>query len=324
MYPRPIIEGFFVKTVEDLVFEIKGVLHPKDRYIAYLRYVPSDQLDGGFTKIYNLVDRQEFLSNRYPTYLWSSEVHGRVVQSVPHERVVQIFDPVEHLSLLRSGTKRMSALEEKSAEMAEILVKHTSITWTSIGLTGSLLVGNAREDSDIDLVVYGEHSGRSLYKRINRCPVIERYTGSELERHVEFRWGKLGQDTDVLAEIEQQKRLQGTFNGSEYFIRLVKHPQESAYRFGDRRFDFVEHLVCECTIMDDQHSIFTPCVYDVESASQPSLRQIVSFRGRFTEHVHTGDRVNVRGRMERVTEKQGRIYTRIVVGESPHDYLLPL
>ena len=36
---RP-IEGYFIVTQNDHIFEIKGLLHPKDRLIAYLRYIP--------------------------------------------------------------------------------------------------------------------------------------------------------------------------------------------------------------------------------------------------------------------------------------------
>ncbi len=323
MQSRPIVEGFFVKTVEGLVFEIKGVVHPRNRYIAYLRYVPTGAHRSGLRKVYDLADRERYLVSNHSSYLWTSQVHGRVVQSVPHERVKAVLDPVEHLGMLRAESRELTVLEQKAVKMAEVLVKHTPIDWTDIGLTGSLLVGTAGPSSDIDMVVYGEQACRSMYDHIDECPGVEKYSGSILERHVEFRWGALHQYTDILAEIEQKKRLQGLFEGAEYFIRLVRHPRDLSYGFDDRIFEYVGHSVHECTVIGDKDSIFTPCAYQVESSSRPDLRQIVSFRGRYTEHVHAGDHVCVCGRMERVREESGDAHIQIVVGEAATDYLVP-
>jgi hypothetical protein len=34
------LEGDFIETYDHLIFDVKGFLHPKDRIIAFLRYVP--------------------------------------------------------------------------------------------------------------------------------------------------------------------------------------------------------------------------------------------------------------------------------------------
>ena len=323
MQSRPIVEGFFVKTVEGLIFEIKGVVHPRNRYIAYLRYVPRGAHGSGLRKVYELTDRERFLASNHSSYLWTSHVHGRVVQSVPHERVKAVLDPVEHLGMLRTESRELTVLEQKAVKMAGVLVKHTPVDWTDIGLTGSLLIEAAGPSSDIDMVVYGEQACRSIYDHIHECPGVEKYSGSVLEKHVEFRWGALHQYTGILTETEQKKRLQGFFEGIEYFIRLVRRPGDLSYGFDDRTFEYIEHSAHECTVIGDKDSIFTPCAYQVESSSRPDLRQIVSFRGRYTEHVHTGDQVRVCGRMERVREKSGNDYIQIVVGEAATDYLVP-
>jgi len=33
-------EGDFLETLEGLIFDVKGLLHPDARVIAYLRYLP--------------------------------------------------------------------------------------------------------------------------------------------------------------------------------------------------------------------------------------------------------------------------------------------
>ena len=68
------IEGYFVETKESLIFDVKGVLHPYDRIISFLRYYPSangTRVRNGrkFSKVYKLRDRFEFLQKHYPYYL---------------------------------------------------------------------------------------------------------------------------------------------------------------------------------------------------------------------------------------------------------------
>ncbi len=49
-------------------------------------------------------------------------------------------------------------------------------------------------------------------------------------------------------------------------------------------------------------------------------REVISFRGRFTEQASQGERILARGRLERV-RSEGSEYYRLVVGEGPRDVL---
>jgi predicted nucleotidyltransferase len=74
-------------------------------------------------------------------------------------------------------------------------------------------------------------------------------------------------------------------------------------------------------------SIYTPCAYEIDECSylgshdwsDPS--QLVSFRGKFTEQVGDGDRVEARGTLERV-EYGDRTACRVMLG-GKGDYLVP-
>jgi predicted nucleotidyltransferase len=84
------------------------------------------------------------------------------------------------------------------------------------------------------------------------------------------------------------------------------------------------HRTC-CVIKDDCESIFTPCVYIVESSNNADLRRLVSYRGRFTEQVTTGMSVSTGGRLERVVDTTtGDCFQQLVLGENSTDYLLPI
>lgn len=321
-----LVEGYFITTTDDLIFEVKGVLHPEARVIAYLRYVP---VSSGYKKVYALDEREAYLQDNYPSYLWFSEAHGRVVQSVPSEKIEFIHDPVECLKNLRNRVGGISALEQASVDLVEKLVESTGVAWSDIGITGSQLVNIARSDSDIDLIVFGLDACQAFYsglsRNITRIPGIERYSGTLLDEHVSFRWGMHTELKPILRELERTKVLQGLFNGYHFFVRLVKNPEDIDHVYGDHLFQMKKQQFVSGMVIDDSDSIFTPCEYLVECENVPSLRKLVSYRGRFTEQVSQGSSFEAKGRLEMVTvQSKGDQYLQLVMGENPADYLIPV
>lgn len=330
--PKNLIEGHFVTTLDNLIFEIKGIIHPRDRVIAYLRYVPvtsnTSELDTMYKKVYALDERETYLQSNYPSYLWFSEPHGRVVQSVPNDRIKSKLDPVDCLTNLRDCTDEISDLEQASVNLAKKLVKSTGIEWSDIGLTGSQLVGIARKDSDIDLVVYGSDACRKFYSNLCRNIAsimgVERYAGSMLDEHVSFRWGALENLKSILREIERVKVLQGLFEGVHFFVRLAKTPDDLDYVYGDVSYQMKGQQLVSGKVVDCSDSIFTPCEYLIECNDYPKLRKLVSYRGRFTEQISKDTSFEALGRLEMVfNHKENDQYMQLVLGEIPTDYLIP-
>jgi predicted nucleotidyltransferase len=320
-----LVEGYFLTTSENLVFEVKGVVHPKDRIIAYLRYIPDSKSPSGFRKIYDLNERESYLKNNFSEYLWFSESHGRRLQGVPHSSVKQVLDPVEHMNQIRQES---SALSIATSDLVDLLQEHTGVKTVDVGVTGSQLVGAAKETSDIDLVVFGESACTEFYKRLSKSydeiPGLNRYQGELLDTHVEFRWGKLGKHRDILRKIESRKILQGIFRTHDFFIRLVRRPEDINEQYGQlvTKNLGVEKILGRIT--EDRNSIFTPCSYQVEAVDFPELSKIDSYRGRFTEHVAKGDFVKTKGRLEQVIDKSAnKTYLRLILGENSSDFLIP-
>ncbi len=323
-----LVEGHFVITIDDLIFEIKGVVHPRDRVIAYLRYVPASDSDTGYRKVYALDKRETYLRNNYPSYLWFSEPHGRLMQSVSNHQIKAKLDPVDCLGKFRGSGDKTSDLEQASVNLAENLVETTRIEWSNIGITGSQLVGVARKDSDIDLVIFGSDACQKFYsnlsKNITSIVGVERYSGTLLDKHVSFRWGAHESLRSVLQEIEQAKVLQGLFEGYHFFVRLVKNPDDLDYVYGDNSYQMRGQQLITGKILDDSDSIFTPCEYLIDCDELPDLRKLVSYRGRFTEQISKGASFEALGRLEMVTNrKKNDQYTQLVLGELPSDYLIP-
>jgi predicted nucleotidyltransferase len=328
------LEGYFIMTDDDCIFEVKGDLHPVDRVIAYLRYIPSKNGDrcssGGvrYKKVYSLQERELSLSEKYPHYLWHDERHGRVLQSVPINRIAFVLNPVVCMSQMRDMSTHLDNLQKASLKLASLLVEKAGVSWLDVGITGSQLAGLALVNSDIDLVVYGSKPARKVFRLLRdrgESFGIKRYSGKKLEDHVTFRWGRENAWWQLMKRIEAKKVLQGEFGSYDFFIRNVKLPEERAYSYEDLSYANEGIQKIQGKITDSQDSIFTPCRYRIESAESPMFRQIVSYRGKFTEQAEEGMIFEAKGRAESVRVKGiGEEFMQLVLGEDPADYLIPV
>ncbi len=329
------IEGFFLITDDDHVFEVKGVVHPRNRVVAYLRYLPTS--DGNrvssdgvrYRKITSLKEREDYLQKEHSEYVWFDETRGRLLQGVPLNRIAFALDPVDCLRQFRDMGRHSSSLQQASLDLAQILIDITGIEWRTIGLTGSQLVGLASSESDIDLVIYGEEPARKVHsilkERFHGIEDLSWYTGELLDKHTTFRWGETPRWRDVLQKVESGKVLQGLCGGYEFFIRMVKLPDEIGYEYDDFEIHNEGTLTVKCHVTDDHDSIFTPCAYEVQCNRLGNLRRLVSYRGRFTEQVSKGMDVEAKGRFESITDRRsGEEFSQLVLGESWDDYLVPL
>ncbi|MBU7015952.1 MAG: hypothetical protein HXS44_00470 [Theionarchaea archaeon] len=310
-------EGDFVETKEGLIFDVKGNCHPPDRIISYVRYVPDGsgdrERDGTFyRKIYDLEERSRFLKENYPHYVYFDPVFQREMQGVPHELIKNVSYPSQRLKELVDSPE--TDLEECTVRLARLL----EIPLTVIGVSGSLLVGLDTPDSDIDLLVYGEHHCIESYRTLTRLRergVITPFTKSEAKEKAYFRWGSADEN---LIMLEQKKVMHGLFQGKEYFFRFLKG---ESVPYGDVQYIPIHKAVLRAVVKDDTDSIFTPSCYRVTESSIDGVNTIVSLRGRFCEQVKKGDTITARGTIEKVVSNHDE-YFQMMLGDKG-DYLVP-
>jgi predicted nucleotidyltransferase len=323
------IEGYYVESTDGLFFAVKGLVHPPEAVVAYLRYAPDPNGERRreglpYRRLYQFEEQEELLRERYPSYLFEDSVFGTQLQGVPKERVRLIHDPCQKLAELRQREDR-DELEEKAVAFADLLAGRAKAPKRSIGISGSILVGLHTPHSDIDLVVYGSEHCRAVHGAL-RGLLDE--PGGEVRRlnKEEMRglYASRSQDTPMDFEdfiwLEGRKVIQGRFRGCEYFIRFVKDPVEIEESYGDKRYSSLGQAEVEATVADASQAIFTPCTYGVEDVrftdgpAVDDLREITSFRGRFCEQAREGERVLARGKLEKVVVREGEVYYRLPLG----------
>ncbi|TET73017.1 hypothetical protein E3J39_01075 [Candidatus Bathyarchaeota archaeon] len=324
-------EGDYVETPEGLLFAVKGVHHPEGLTIAYLRYIPDPKgarERGGrrYRRVYDLEETDRFLSDNHPRYVNLIEDRGLALQSIPPDRIARIYLPRRRLQELLAAPK--PGLEQTVARFASALFQN-GVPLESLGVSGSVLIGLATLSSDVDMVAYGFDAGRKVYEALDHLTQstdwMNPYDAETVEAVTRSRWGDTGLDLEGLGAIEARKVLHGLVDGTDYFVRLVREPDEYEKEVSSRPLGKVR---LRATVKDDRFSIYTPCTYTIDDCSYigpcgwPEPSELVSLRGKFTEQVGEGERVEVKGTLEEV-DYADRTVHRVMLG-GRGDYLVPM
>jgi len=331
------VEGFAVETLEGLIFTIKGLVHPPHRLIAYLRFMPDaegDRKRGSivYRRVYRFEEQWEILQSRFPIYIAYDPIFGLKVQGVPEQYAQRIYDPCFRLAeILEKGAK--DPLEENSLAFANLLKGAAGVPMSSLGVSGSVLVGLHRPGSDVDLAVYGDRESRAVHGALWRLldsgqGPVRRLDRAELAAlHASHRTDTPLTFSDFV-RLQSRKTNEGYFGGIPYFIRFIKGKREGEQRYGDTSYEPLGKATIRFRVTDDGDAIFTPCRYSVEDVlfldrtREADLLEVVSFRGRFSDQVRTGELATARGSLERVFLREGKVHHRLAVGGEAGDYLL--
>jgi len=329
--PSNLMEGDFVETADGLLFAVKGIFHPEGLVIAYLRYVPDaagERTRGRrrYKRVYDLEETTSFILNRYPHYVHHIAPLGLTLQAVPREWISRVYKPQHGLRELMANPH--TDLEGLVSKFISALSEESGVPIGDFGVSGSILVGLASRDSDVDIIVYGENEGRRVYLATKMLREtggwITPYDEKTVLEITKARWGDTGLDIDALSRIEMKKVLHGLVSGKDYFIRLVKKTGEIEAEVASKPLHKVN---VRTRIAEAEDSIFTPCVYEVADCTLPDdkskpITELTSFRGKFTEQATVGEVVEARGTLEEVTYSD-RIVYRVQMGRSG-DYLMPV
>lgn len=331
-------EGDLLKTKGNIVFDVKGLVHPPDKTIAFPRFIldPSgNRWNKGQTykKIYNLSARFQYLKKRFPQYIVHDLVFDETLCEIPVNVVKEHYKPIEKLLELRSS-KKLNGLERTALHLSESLKEVANISWHAIGISGSLLAGlHIQNKSDIDLIVYGIENCQKVYSSLTNLlqdgtSHFRPYTREDLQNLFDFRSKDTLMGFEEFVTTESRKVLQGKFMETDYFIRFVKKWSEIKENYGDVYYKNCGYAKIKGTIADDWESVFTPCKYKVENvtviegAKLPSTLEVGSFRGRFCEQARRGETIIAQGKVERIiNNKQECECFRILLGNKPNDYM---
>jgi predicted nucleotidyltransferase len=330
-------EGDYIEDINGIIFDVKGLIHPPNKIIAFPRFIPADNGERkhgsySYNKIYSLSKRFIFLQKKFPQYLTYDTVLNECLCEVPTEAVKNLYQPLDCLQKLLNN-QELDKSEKVALQFMELLNENSNVPWSKLGVSGSIMVGLHTPSSDIDPVIYGSEIGYRVYSTLkemlaDRDNPFEPYEVDGLRELFDFRSKDTAVSFEDFVRTDSRKVSHGKFMGRDFFIRFVKDWNEVSEQYGNITYKPEGRTKIKATVADDAEAIFTPCSYKLadvkilEGANVEPIEEIVSFRGRFCEQAKNGETVISAGKVERVQEEGKRKHYRLLIGNKPSDYMI--
>jgi predicted nucleotidyltransferase len=326
----------FLQTSEGFFFCVVGSLHPPNRVISYIKYVPSESGIWGkdekrFSRILqkytipNLLETFNYLEANYPHYLFRSPADNITVTAVPHQNITRHFKPERKLAELRQAPQP-DALQQKLARFTSFLEETSGVPGESFGVTGSLLLDiHQPKFSDLDVTVYGAEDSwllhRALSENHDSGTPLKRLGGTALKEWCIRKAEQYPLSPAEASKIYERKWNLGVFEGKWVSIHPVKLEGEVTGEYGESTYHPCGQVTVRAVVRDNTDCLFLPSVYrieDVEVLEGPQLgkvTEVVSYESLYDSLAENGETIQAKGKLERVTEKGGsREHYRVLVG----------
>jgi len=326
----------YLKTVDGYFFCVLDSIHPEDRVIAYLKYVPDPNGKWGRSHerlrralpnyiMHDLIETFKFLKINNPEYLFFSPVMNIEISAVPLNKILIHYKPEKKLSSF-ARRENLDALQKKTVDLASLISEESSVPLRFFGVTGSILIDAHQSFSDIDLIVYGGRNSVSVketLKQIYESAIfpIRRFNEEESREWCLQKTRLYPLTYDEAAEILKRRWNRGVYEGTFFSIHPVKTEDEINEKYGDRVFKPEGIVKIEATVSDSEESDFLPATYKVEDVKVlegrkvEDINEVVSYEGLYGGLAEEGERILAYGKMEHVTDKRtGEIYHRVLIG----------
>ena len=330
-------EGDLIETLDGNIFDVKGLVHPPEKTIAFIRYVPNPNGDRKrdevtYQKVYALKERYTLLKKVLPNYLIYDPVFNEHLCEVPFKTIKHHYKPIDHLQKLRSQDSS-DEVESQALHFIKLLKESANVSWSHLGISGSILVRLHTPASDVDPIVYGSETCYKVYSALGSLlesegSPVKSYSLKELKELFDFRSKDTAMRFEDFVRTESRKVLQGKFMGRDYFIRFVKDWNEIEEKYGTILYKPEGYAKIKATVVDDSEAIFTPCCYKIgnmeilEGTRIEAIEEIVSFRGRFCEQARNGETVIAQGKVERLQKGGEREHYRLLLGNKVSDHMI--
>ena len=290
----------FIETSEGLIFAIvaHGMEHGKA--LCFLRYVKDD---ADWKKV-STEPANAFLRQYHPDYLHYSPVLDAHLHAVAIDRVVKHHQPKQRLQHIMQENQ-LDAVERDLFQLCQLLQEH-GLDLTQTGVTGSLLVGVQKQQSDIDLVCYGRsvfHQCRAITRELIEQEKLQELNDNDWQESYQRRSCELS-----FAEYvwhERRKTNKAVINGRKFDLNFIDDslPSETT------GYQKQGAITVQCRVIDDTHAFDYPAEFKID---HEHFDAVVSFTATYTGQAIKGETVEVSGVVEQT--RQG--VKRIVVGSS--------
>lgn len=314
----------FIYTSDNLYFAINSYLHPKDRILAFLRYIPHEKGErfkngNRYTKV-DSKRAYEFLEKNHPEYLFECENTAKLMMGVPLENIDEILTPENRFKEIKAENPSQPLLR-KVIKIGETFHKEAHIPYKCLGISGSILPGLYDvKNSDIDFVVYGLENHRRALETFRKTKdqgvfnsISDDYWKKIFKKRIkdsslsfeEFRW------------YEKRKNNRGMIDGTLFDILATRDWDEIYGVWGERYYEDCGPIYLEARVVDALASFDNPAIYGVNQVRiiqgpDVPINEIACFTHTYAGQALEGEDIIVSGNLEKVIDSKQSY--RVVVG----------
>jgi len=327
----------FLQTKEGFFFCVVGPLHPPDRIISYLKYVPSKfgvwgKGEKRFKRVMrsytipNLLETFSLLERNYPHYLFHSSFYNITLTAVPQKYIAEHYKPEEKLAQLQQAS-HLDSLQKKLTRFTSFLAETSNVPHEFFGVTGSILLDiHQPEFSDMDITVYGSKNSLAVKNALIEnyallSSSVKRLEGKALKAWCARKAQRYPLTPDEALKIYERKWNLGIFEDTLFSVHPTKLEQEVAEEYGEKTYYPLGHATICAVVYDNTDSLFLPSVYRIKEAKivegphVTDILEVVSYESLYDSLAEVGESIEVRGKLERVVDnKTSREHNRILVG----------
>ncbi|MDR1992810.1 MAG: hypothetical protein LBQ98_04830 [Nitrososphaerota archaeon] len=336
-------DGDTFVTKDGFIMNTFGYEHPANRVFAFLKYIPAKYKDlfnvemlqrtwkFGSTpltsqlfraeKLYTAKNYQTFLEafrKNFSSYLFFDQTRNKELITAPLDRIEQVFVPKDQLVWLQT-LKTPDSLQTHALKLIDLIHNKSGISYTDLGIHGSIALNMHAPESDIDFVVYGTENFRQVEQTIQQ--LVNQGTLSYIAGN----------------RIEAARRFVGKHEGKIWMYNATKKPNENKPNYGDYTYTALSPVRFSATVCDDTQTMYRPAVYKItqykpqDAASEIDLNkiplQVLSNIGCYRNIARTGQQIKVAGMLEKVQAiHDDTVFYQVVVGtaSSEEEYLWPI
>jgi len=323
----PFRDHDFVETEGGWLFCVVSDIHPEERVMAFLKYVPGlgtwrrgSQTYRRIVKSYRMeeiAESVEFVRSARPEYVLVDPYFNEKFVFVPTSSIVNHYKCTQRMREVERAPA--SKLEERCLELLQLLTEGSGLEREMFGLSGSLLLGLDNPNADIDFTVYGrDRFWRTLeVSKELMSPAERRKVERMLEANLLSRYPLERSDA---VKLSQRCYTKGLWQGTLYSLHGVRTLEELTERYGDLSFEPLGVFRARFTVQDASQSCFTPAVYvicdgQLHPTCSGELKTLTCYDTTFATLLREGDRVECLGKLEKVVDRRdGRSYLNMLIG----------
>lgn len=332
-------DGDILQTKDNFLFYTFGYVHPPQRIIAYLKYIPkklqhlfplsfhqSIWIKDGWElvrprKLYspeNFKTIHTTFARYFPNYLFNCLYLNKTVFAVPRLNLKARYNPQQALQQLLVRPD-LDSLQDCALRLVKLLSQATGVSLEDFGVHGSLSLNMHTHFSDIDLSVYGAINFQKVINGVRKL---------------------IHQDELVALFENESDRLRnnkGLFEGTKFVLNAIRQYSEITEAYGDNRYIRLQPVKLRCDVYEDQEAFFKPAIYGIANCRpalssmnvnvNENLTELASMIGQFRGIAHKGQSVQVSGMLEKVISTNGTIKYRVVIGSGEigeEEYMWPI